>query len=112
MKELSLPAPEEFQRDLIFRIPLEQSFQHRETVAGPAGAEMNLGERHVRGFVIGTLLKDALEEADRGIGLPLRHEYQRQIGPGFPILGATAQRITEVALCAIQVSRSSQQQTQ
>src|SRR6476661_8579781 len=95
---LPLPLPEESQRDRIFGIPLQQLFEHRDTFLGAAGAEMNLGERHVRGLVLWALFQDALEETDRGIGLTLRHQYERQIGRGFSIIGATAQRLTKVTL--------------
>jgi ABC-2 type transport system permease protein len=47
-----LPLPEQFQRDGMLRIPLQQLFEHGDPLVRPAGAEVDLGQRHVGGLVL------------------------------------------------------------
>ena len=94
------------------RIYLQQLFEYRDPLFRTAGAEMDLGQRHVGGLVLRCPLQNALKKADSRVCLPSRHEHEREIVGGLSVVRAAAERVAEIPLRSIHVACTAEQQAQ
>ena len=107
----TFPLTQQFERSGVLRVSLEQPFEHLDALPRPAGAEMNLGQRHVRILVLRGLVEETLEEFHGGVHLPLGDEDERQIVGRFAVVTSPRQRVAEVTLGAIHVTAAPVEQS-
>ena len=65
----SLPLRQQFERDGVLRIALEQPFQDRDRLLPTAGYEVNLRQRHVRALVSRRPAEHVLKQSDGCVSL-------------------------------------------
>ena len=94
------------------RVALQQAFQGGDPFLRAISAQMNSGQRDIRGLVLRPLLKQLFQQGHRRIPLPARREDQREVVGRLAIVAAPGERIPETPFRLGEIAGAAGQQAQ